>query len=848
MTAAAGKLSGIVAGLLLVLTYLLIRSATPDPVLRERTLDAFHRVEIHDAELNQDVLRARAGLLPHYDSLVQAVRGLYEALATLQAGGEAAYGEMRADVDRQLSALAATVTGKEARVEAFKADNALLQNSLLYFNHAFQEPDARAGAGPQPLATELDALTAALFRFVRDPTRDAAGGLDRALDRLLRLPGLPGTRTLVTHGYLIVALLPKVDGVIGQLLAAPTIAQVRALREVYLDHHTQMETRARIFRLLLYLVAVALLAYLIYLFARLRQHAQALAERSGALQSRLTFESLVTEISTQFINLPPNEVDASIHHALATLGEYLAVDRAYLFLFSADRTHMDNTHEWCRAGIRAQFDRLKGLPMAELPWFVDNFERHGYLQVPRVTALPPEASAEKAHFEEQSIQSLLCVSMQCAGKRMGFLGFDAVRSEKSWANDDIALLRVVGEIFANALERKRAEAERETLEAQLWQSQKLESIGTLAGGIAHDFNNILGAILGYGEMALNALPEDSRPRYHVRQMMTAGQRAKAVVDQILTFSRSGNRERQPVELRALFEETLDLLRASLPATIEMQPRLAAENVTVLGDSTQLQQVLMNLCTNAAQAMQGRGRLEVVLETRALARPSTLSHGSLPAGSYARLRVGDTGPGMDESIRGRIFDPFFTTKEAGSGTGLGLSMVHGIVTDHGGVLDVRSEPGQGSTFDLYLPCASGCAAEAVETPGPLPPLPRGNGETILLVDDEQPLVALGEEMLAALGYEPVGFASSRQALASFLGDPQRFDLAITDEVMPEFTGTQLARRLHQLRPELPILLATGYSGPIRMEQARPMGIREILKKPLQLRDLAESIARHLRSNG
>ena len=541
MTAATGKLPGIVAGLLLVLTYLLIRSATPDPVLREHTLDAFHRVEIHDAELNQDVLRARAGLLPHYDSLVQAVRGLDEALATLQAGGEAAYGAARADIDRQLAALAATVTGKEARIEVFKADNALLQNSLLYFNYAPRELDARAGAGSAPVATELDALTAALFRFVRDPSSAAVGGLDSALDRLLRLPGIPGTRTLVTHGYLIVALLPKVDGVIGQLLAAPTIAQVRALRKVYLDHDARMEMRAWVFRLLLYLVAVALLAYLIYLFARLRQHVQALAERSGALQSRLNFESLITAISTQFINLPPNEVDASIHHALATLGEYLAVDRAYLFLFSTDRTHMDNTHEWCRAGIRAQLDQLKGLPMAELPWFVDNFERHGYLQVPRVNALPPEASAEKAHFEEQSIQSLLCVSMQCAGKRMGFLGFDAVRSEKSWANDDIALLRIVGEIFANALERKRAEAERETLEAQLWQSQKLEAIGTLAGGIAHDFNNILGAILGYGEMALNALPEDSRPHYHVRQMMTAGQRAKAVVDQILTFSR----QRQP---------------------------------------------------------------------------------------------------------------------------------------------------------------------------------------------------------------------------------------------------------------------------------------------------------------
>lgn len=846
MTVAVGKSLVIIAGLLLVLTYLLIRGATPDPVLRERTLDAFYRVEIHDAELNQDVLRARAGLLPHYDSLVQAIRGLYEALAILEAGGEAAYGAARADIDRQLAALAATVTGKEARIEAFKADNALLQNSLLYFNHTPGELDARAGAGPRPLATELDTLTAALFRFVRDPSSVAASELDSALDRLLRLPGLPGIRTLVTHGYLIVALLPKVDGVIGQLLAAPTIAQVRALRKVYLDHDARMERRAWVFRLLLYLVAVALLAYLIYLFARLRQHVQALAERSGALQSRLDFEGLITAISTQFINLPPHQVDANMLRALERLGDYAAVDRSYIFLANADGTHLTNAYAWQRPGLEAQL--LEGLPMAEFAWGLDQFKQHGYLHVPHPRAFPAEAVNERALFAQRNLQSLLCIPLHCAGKPIGFFGFSAVRAEKRWSNDDIALLRIVGEIFANALERKRAEAERETLEAQLRQSQKLEAIGTLAGGIAHDFNNILAAILGYGEMALNALPEDSRPRYHVRQMMTAGQRAKAVVDQILTFSRRGSRERQPVGLRALCEETLDLLRASLPATIEMQPRLAAGNVTVLGDSTQLQQVLMNLCTNAAQAMQGHGRLEVVLDTHALARPSTLSHGSLPAGAYARLRVGDTGPGMDEATLGRIFDPFFTTKEAGGGTGLGLSMVHGIVTDHGGVMDVRSEPGQGSTFDLYLPCAGGCAAEAVETPGPIPPIPRGNGETLLLVDDEPPLVALGEEMLAALGYEPIGFTSSRQALASFLGDPGRFDLVITDEVMPELTGTRLARRLHQLRPELPILLATGHSGPILLEQARQMGIREILKKPLQLRELAESIARHLRSSG
>ena len=247
---------------------------------------------------------------------------------------------------------------------------------------------------------------------------------------------------------------------------------------------------------------------------------------------------------------------------------------------------------------------------------------------------------------------------------------------------------------------------------------------------------------------------------------------------------------------------------------------------------------MNLCTNAAHAMTGHGIIDVALEPVALDTEQVLSHGALAAGRYVRLSVRDSGHGMDAATLERIFEPFFTTKEAGVGTGLGLAMVHGIVADHGGAIDVHSRPGAGSSFEVYFRQAEGPPADDDRTDAPLP---IGRGETILIVDDEKPLVQLGEEMVAALGYEPIGFDDSTRALAAFRADPQRFDLVLADEIMPGMTGTQLAAALHAIRPDLPILLMTGFGGAV---ESAPPDACEILKKPLLPTDIASAIARHL----
>ena len=401
-------------------------------------------------------------------------------------------------------------------------------------------------------------------------------------------------------------------------------------------------------------------------------------------------------------------------------------------------------------------------------------------------------------------------------------------------------LRMAG-ATVQVTERKRAEEDRDRLEAQLRQAQKLEAIGTLAGGIAHDFNNILAAILGYGEMAQKDAAEGTRLRRHIDAALSAGLRAKSLVERILAFSRSGMGERVPVHVQAVVAEALDLLAASLPPEVGLERRLVAHDAAVLGDPAQVHQVVMNLCTNAIQSMKSRGTLTVSLEPVDMPG-TTVATSVLKAGRYIRLQVRDTGSGIAPQVRERMFDPFFTTKGVGVGTGLGLSLVHGIVTDLGGGIDVESRVGHGSLFTVYLPRERHVEAPAISEA----PVAPGNGETILIVDDEEALVRLGEEMLAELGYEPIGCTSSIAALRMLRDEPSRFDVVLSDESMPEMTGSELALEIRRVRPDLPILLMSGYVNAALLARASQAGVRDVLSKPLASRDIAKSLAAVLSS--
>ncbi len=380
--------------------------------------------------------------------------------------------------------------------------------------------------------------------------------------------------------------------------------------------------------------------------------------------------------------------------------------------------------------------------------------------------------------------------------------------------------------------------ERTRLEAQLRQVQKMQAIGTLAGGIAHDFNNILAAIMGYSELALYDVPHGSRIQRHLEEVLTAGKRARDLVQQILAFSRQRPPERQPVRLHLLISDVLRMLRASLPSTIAIHPRLASTAGTVLADPTQLQQVLMNLGTNAEHAMRDTGGvLAVHLDTVEVTADFAAAHAPLTPGLYACIMIRDTGHGMAPEVMERIFEPFFTTKAVGEGTGMGLAVVDGIIASHGGAITVASTPGQGTTFAIYLPRID-VDTPCLELPED-PPIPQGHGH-ILFVDDEPTLADMTAEMLSCLGYNATVYTSSVEALKTFQAAPWQFDVVITDQTMPEMTGERLAQELRCIRPDIPIILCTGFSHAMTASKVQALSVDAFLLKPLGLRELGVAL--------
>ena len=386
----------------------------------------------------------------------------------------------------------------------------------------------------------------------------------------------------------------------------------------------------------------------------------------------------------------------------------------------------------------------------------------------------------------------------------------------------------------------QAEKERKLLERQLFQSHKLESIGTLAGGIAHDFNNILSAIIGYAELSKMDLPADSIVGSNISNILKAGKRAKHLVRQILTFSRNAKPKLKPVDIRSIVEESLELLRATLPSSITIKQHLTCDSF-VVGDKAQIQQVLMNLCTNASHAMDKTGgTLEVHLQGVQLNADFLTRFEDVRPGSYVELNVSDTGKGMSSATLERIYDPFFTTKPRGKGTGMGLAVVHGIVRSLNGVIVAKSKPGKGSRFSVYLPITESPSEPAVEA---LASLPLGK-ERILYIDDEPDIVAIGKQQLEDLGYQVVGSTNSIEALEFFHAEPDLFDLVITDLTMPQMTGDLLARELKSIREDIPIILCSGLSFKLTETDATEMGVAAVLMKPIERADLARSVRKIL----
>ncbi|MCP3707124.1 PAS domain S-box protein [Paraburkholderia sp. CNPSo 3274] len=460
---------------------------------------------------------------------------------------------------------------------------------------------------------------------------------------------------------------------------------------------------------------------------------------------------------------------------------------------------------------------------------------------------PEDVELTRQHFERLLQGGLQSVRFEKRYQhRDGYTVWADVRlalvtvSEEASSKDPARQEDVIVATVEDVTQRREDEQARRLLESQLRQSQKLEALGTFAGGIAHDFNNILGAIVGYGELALQALADETPQQRYVAQVLKSADRARSLVERILTFSRSGLTTRQPVHVQPVVHDSIEAMKVRLPAGIRLEVELNAPEARIEGDPAHIDQLVMNLCANAVHAMPAGGTLRVVLDTLDVGAARSLSHVAVEAGHFVRLAVSDSGVGMAPDLLERIFNPFFTTRKAGEGTGLGLALVDGIVREYGGGIDVTTTVGAGSRFELLLPTTDSLASQPREDDKGCP---YGEGQAILLVDDEEALVRIGEERLAELGYEPAGFVSSNAAWQAFRADPQRFDAVVTDQTMPGTTGVELARMIRSLRADIPIILVSGFSSPALEAQAREAGVNVQLRKPLPRAELARTL-KHL----
>ena len=440
------------------------------------------------------------------------------------------------------------------------------------------------------------------------------------------------------------------------------------------------------------------------------------------------------------------------------------------------------------------------------------------------------------------------IMLNVQGQQLGRQEYTAVKKNGAKFPVGVHANRVMREqaaigvrgILIDLTDIKHAEEEKQKLELQLQQAQKMEAIGSLAGGIAHDFNNILSAIIGYTELAmLNEGAEHCT--IELKEALVAANRAKDLVKQILAFSRQTDEERMPVRIGLVAREAVKFLRATIPATIEIKSRMDEKSWAVFANSVELHQIIMNLCTNAQHAIGDQaGRLEVAVENTEIDLAQKNELIDLDIGSYVRISVKDTGCGMPPEVIKRIFDPYFTTKEKGVGTGLGLAVVHGIIKKYKGAIQVESQLGKGSTFHVYLPKADFAAPTMAEKPKPI----QGGSERILLVDDEKMLVDIGQQALERLGYEVVCRTSPIEALGLFKAKPDHFDLVITDQTMPGMTGDALARELMGIRPTLPVIICTGYSQTVDPARAKKIGIKAFVMKPILIHELAAAVRKAL----
>jgi len=557
---------------------------------------------------------------------------------------------------------------------------------------------------------------------------------------------------------------------------------------------------------------------------------QELAERKRANEINYTLFSISNAVNTTF-NL--DELYRSIHKSL---GRIIDVTNFHISLYDKEKDSLKFVYIVDTVDNITAFKEITNISDQDSPYRTTEVIRNGrpVLHTKKDFLKYLKKRKKKPLFTVSEIW--LGVPLKIKDEVIGAMAVHSFTDPNMFDQKDVDILVSVSDQIALAIERKRTEEEKEKIEKQLQHAHKMESIGTLAGGVAHDFNNILGIILGNTELAIGDIVESNPARYYLDEIKTASLRAKDVVRQLLSFSRKNDPMKKPLKIVPIIIESLKFLRASIPASIEIIHAFPESSVTILADPTQLHQVMINLCTNAFHAMQEKGgTLKVGICEAHLNKKQAAEYPDLNHGHYAKLTIQDTGVGIPKHIITRIFDPYFTTKAIGKGTGMGLAVVHGIVSNHGGAIFANSVMGKGTTFTIFFPVTKPQLLKEV----PESTLPTGN-EKVLMVDDENALLVTGKQILERLGYKVEGCVNPLEALSLFRSKPRYFDIVVTDMTMPHLNGESLIKEIFRVRPDIPIILCTGYSEKITKEKAFEIGACGYLEKPLKKETLAMAV--------
>ncbi len=815
--AAAGILS-----LLLLLSWLLLSGLNLNSARYDVEMEALHDFYGLERALNREVLTSRTGLSRNYDELVRTGKALNAALDRLRQATDPD-DEMR----EATGELGARVREQEVLVEEFKTKNALLRNSCAFFELFASR---LAASDHKEVAASATTLSAAMLHLTLDTSQSAAKKVQDRLDELAGLQDISGDadaiRAVIAHGELLRHLLPETDAVLRALIAAASTREQEVLRALIVKRQLAARASARQYRILLYTISLTLLGVLVYLGLQLRA-------RAASLQRRAAFEHVVADISTRFITSSHYELATHIISALEALARLGDADRAY-FVMASRPTQI---YRWSRSG-----DFPEGWPANALD-LAAHFPRgeEGTVHVVdtgKVRNNDPSSDAVAA-LAAAGLRSWLCFPGSTGQRTNAILGFDALGANKLWRWTRCAQVRSAFDAIANTIDRVSLEQEKQRLEAGLQQARRMETLGAFASGIAHNFNNIIGAILGYTEMAHSHVSSDGRPAANLVEIRHAGERARELIGQILKFGRRDT-GRVPTCVRKLVAETESLLRASLPADFGLVIRSTLDNTMVSAERAQLQQVILNLCNNAAQAMDQPGDIEIEVSAREVAGELRVGHRKLGPGRFAIISISDRGRGMDSATLERIFEPFFTTRP--DGNGLGLATVREIVLEYGGAIEVKSVVGAGTRFDVWLPSASSREPAAAEPPPRT--RCRGVGETILVLETDRERLLRVEEILAALGYEPVGFSYLAEAVAACRFARNRFDAALICHRPGAGAPLDFATALHGIVPALPIVLATPSTQDIEVRSLATSGISELVHSPPTSSELAHALSRAL----